>query len=79
MTTNKASRQRTPMDMKDPGTKRPAKLSSDIKAKIGFQLRQMYDEYLSQGVPSRLAEILRELDDGQEHPKEASNQEDPTQ
>jgi hypothetical protein len=39
----------------------------------------MYDEYLSQGVPSRLAEILRELDDGQEQPTEASNQEDRTQ
>jgi anti-sigma factor NepR-like protein len=79
MTINKASRQRTPMDMKDPGTKRPAKLSADIKSKIGFQLRQMYDEYLSQGVPSRLAEILRELDDEREEPKEPPEQEDSTQ
>jgi hypothetical protein len=79
MTINKASRQRTPMDMKDPGTKRPAKLSTDIKAKIGFQLRQMYDEYLSQGVPSKLAEILRELDDEREEPKEPPKQEDRTQ
>jgi hypothetical protein len=39
----------------------------------------MYDEYLSQGVPSRLAEILRELDDEQEQPKEALKPEDRTQ
>jgi hypothetical protein len=67
------------MDMKDPGTKRPAKLSTDIKSKIGFQLRQMYDEYLSQGVPSRLSEILRELDDGPEQAKDTPEQEDRTQ
>ena len=38
------------------------KLSLDIKAKIGQQLRVMYGEVISQGVPDRFAEILHGLD-----------------
>jgi hypothetical protein len=40
-----------------------AKLGTDIKAKIGQQLRAMYDEVITQGVPNRFAEILRRLDE----------------
>ena len=40
-----------------------AKLGTDIKAKIGQQLRVMYDEIVEQGVPERFAKILRGLDD----------------
>jgi hypothetical protein len=40
-----------------------AQLGIDIKAKIGQQLRLMYDEIVDQGVPERFAEILRGLDD----------------
>jgi Anti-sigma factor NepR len=40
-----------------------AKLGNDVKAKIGQQLRLMYDEIVEQGVPERFAEILRELDE----------------
>ena len=40
-----------------------AKLGTDVKAKIGQQLRQMYDEIVDQGVPDRFAQILRGLDD----------------
>jgi len=40
------------------------KLSPDIKAKIGQQLRVMYGEVVSQGVPDRFVEILRGLDEG---------------
>jgi hypothetical protein len=40
-----------------------AKLGTDVKAKIGQQLRLMYDEIVDQGVPERFAEILRGLDD----------------
>jgi hypothetical protein len=39
-----------------------AKLGNDVKAKIGQQLRLMYDEIVEQGVPDRFAEILRDLD-----------------
>jgi hypothetical protein len=39
-----------------------AKLGNDVKAKIGQQLRLMYDEIVEQGVPDRFAGILRDLD-----------------
>ena len=38
------------------------KLGTDIEAKIGLQLRAMYSEVLSQGIPDRFAEILDRLD-----------------
>jgi Anti-sigma factor NepR len=41
----------------------PKKLSSDIKARIGQQLRAMYSDVVNQGVPERFAEILRKLDE----------------
>ncbi len=40
-----------------------AKLGTDVKAKIGQQLRDTYNEILGQGVPERFSEILRCLDD----------------
>jgi hypothetical protein len=44
--------------------KNPAvKLGSDIKAKIGMQLRLMYGEVVDQGVPDRFIEMLKRLDD----------------
>ena len=51
-----------------------AKLGTDIKAKIGQQLRVIYDEVVDQGVPERFAKILRELDD----PKDESSKNEPT-
>jgi hypothetical protein len=39
-----------------------AKLGRDIQAKIGQQLRAMYDDVVNQGVPSRFAELLNRLD-----------------
>jgi Anti-sigma factor NepR len=41
----------------------PKKLGSEIKAKIGQQLRTMYADVVNQGVPDRFAEILRKLDE----------------
>lgn len=40
-----------------------AKLGNDVKAKIGQQLRMMYDEIVEQGVPERFAAILHDLDE----------------
>jgi len=40
-----------------------AKLGTDVKAKIGQQLRDTYKEIVGQGVPERFVEILRGLDD----------------
>ena len=37
-------------------------VESDIKARIGQQLRAMYRDVVNQGVPDRFSEILRRLE-----------------
>ena len=44
-------------------------LDRQIQAKIGQQLRSMYDEVVDQGVPDRFAELLKKLDGAQGNPK----------
>ena len=51
-----------------------AKLGTDTKAKIGQQLRLMYDEIVEQGVPDRFTKILRSLDD----PSDKGSKNEPT-
>lgn len=41
---------------------RPGGLDRQVQAKIGQQLRAMYDEVVDQGVPDRFAELLKKLD-----------------
>ena len=40
---------------------KPAKLTRDVQARLGQQLRAMYDDVVSQGVPDRFAELLNRL------------------
>lgn len=40
----------------------PAKLSRDIQARLGDQLRQMYNDVVSEGVPERFTDLLARLD-----------------
>jgi hypothetical protein len=42
---------------------RPTGLTTEIQARIGHQLRAMYDEVVRQGVPDRFASLIRQLDD----------------
>jgi hypothetical protein len=42
-------------------TPKTAKLNRDIQAKLGDQLRQMYNDVVSQGVPDRFADLLAKL------------------
>jgi hypothetical protein len=42
--------------------KSTASVESDIKARIGQQLRAMYRDVVNQGVPDRFSEILRRLE-----------------
>ncbi len=42
--------------------KTEAKLGRDIQAKIGQQLRALYDDVVNQGVPDRFADLLNRLD-----------------
>jgi len=39
-----------------------ASLGRDVQSKIGEQLRAMYDDVVSQGVPDRFSELLKRLD-----------------
>ena len=39
-----------------------ASLGRDIRGKIGHQLRAMYDDVVSQGVPDRFRELLEKLE-----------------
>jgi hypothetical protein len=39
------------------------KLGSDIKVRVGQQLRVIYGDVMDQGVPESCAEILKRLDD----------------
>ena len=41
---------------------KPAKLGREVQARLGQQLRAMYDEVLKQGVPDRFTELLNRLD-----------------
>jgi len=45
------------------------RLGRDVQGKIGQQLRAMYDDVVSAGVPDRFTEMLRQLDD-QKNPQE---------
>jgi hypothetical protein len=40
----------------------PAKLNRDIQAKLGDQLRQMYNEVVHEGVPDRFADLLARIE-----------------
>jgi Anti-sigma factor NepR len=45
------------------GAKPDPKLGQDIQAKIGRQLRAIYDDVVNQGVPDRFVELLNRLDE----------------
>jgi Anti-sigma factor NepR len=63
MNIRKPSWQRQSMKLQGSDMKPVAKLGTDVKAKIGQQLRDTYKEILDQGVPERFYETLRGLDD----------------
>ena len=41
---------------------KPAKLGREVQARLGQQLRAMYDEVVNQGVPARFTDLLNRLD-----------------
>ncbi len=66
MNERKPAGQQKPMETtaqrnKKPAAK-PAKLGREVQARLGQQLRAMYDEVLNQGVPDRFTELLNRLD-----------------
>ncbi len=50
------------MDTETTSGRTDAKLGRDIQAKIGQQLRALYDDVVNQGVPDRFADLLNRLD-----------------
>lgn len=44
--------------------KRDARIGKEVQSKIGQQLRALYDDVVSQGVPDRFADLLNRLDAG---------------
>jgi len=47
-------------DKKD--SAKPGKLGREVQARLGQQLRAMYDDVVSQGVPDRFSELLNRLE-----------------
>jgi hypothetical protein len=47
---------------KNPDSK-PAKLGREVQARLGQQLRAMYDDVVNQGVPDRFADLVKRIDD----------------
>jgi hypothetical protein len=41
---------------------KPAKLGRDVQARLGQQLRAMYDEVVNQGIPDRFSDLINRLD-----------------
>ncbi len=44
---------------------KPAKLSREVQARLGQQLRAMYDDVVNQGVPDRFTELLNRINDNE--------------
>jgi hypothetical protein len=40
---------------------KPARLSREVQARLGQQLRSMYDDVVNQGVPDRFAELINRI------------------
>lgn len=45
------------------GGAKPGKLGRDVQARLGQQLRAMYDDVVNQGVPDRFADLINRLED----------------
>jgi len=52
-----------PMQTEVTQKKTRGRLGRDVQSKIGQQLRSMYDDVVSEGVPERFTEMLRQLDE----------------
>jgi hypothetical protein len=51
-----------PMEAATTPTNKKGSLDREVQAKIGQQLRSMYNDVLNEGVPDRFADLLSRLD-----------------
>ena len=61
------------MQMEPSPEKNNSGLNREIQAKIGQQLRAMFDEVVQEGVPDRFSDLLRQLDHPAEKPANSSD------
>jgi hypothetical protein len=65
MTERKPVRQQKPMESAETRNSRlgskPAKLSRELQARLGQQLRSMYDDVVNQGVRDRFAALINRI------------------
>jgi hypothetical protein len=52
----------TPATRSKKADPKPAKLGREVQARLGQQLRAMYDDVLNQGVPDRFADLIKRID-----------------
>jgi hypothetical protein len=65
MTERKPLGQQKPMESaatRNKNNARQGKLTRDVQARLGQQLRAMYDDVVNQGVPDRFNDLLNRLD-----------------
>lgn len=75
MTDRKTEKPQVPPDMQNASAEEKARsgnsgLTREIQAKIGQQLRALYDDVVQEGVPDRFADLLRQLDQPASKPKD---------
>jgi hypothetical protein len=65
MNERKPAGQSKPMENVDnrhrKASSKPGKLSREVQARLGQQLRSMYDDVVNQGVPDRFTELLNRI------------------
>ena len=49
------------------GESKPAKLSRETQARLGQQLRAMFDDVVGQGVPDRFSDLLNRINGKDKH------------
>lgn len=63
--------QQKPMETPAPRSKKteakPAKLGREVQARLGQQLRAMYDDVLNQGVPDRFSDLIKRIESGSDN------------
>jgi hypothetical protein len=65
MTERKLVGQQKPMETAETRNRKsdakPAKLSREVQARLGQQLRTMYDDVVNQGVPDRFTDLINRI------------------
>ena len=69
MTDRKPNRPGRPMQVQSTDEKTGKILNREIQAKIGQQLRSVYNNVVDQGVPDRFVDLLRRLGDDARGPE----------